>query len=288
MKAVFILLLFIFSITGLKQLSFSGGGSFGAVEIGILKKLNEIEKLNFDIYTGISAGALNAGVLSYYSDIDLGIQNAEKLYLSIKNNMVYDFLPSTGISLLNTQPLYKTLTKIISSMENKNPPINTLIGATNIYSGKLDIYNFEDQNDINKILLLMSSCAIPGLFPPINFNNQLYADGGILSNELIQVVHDNTYLNITFITPYDDLTYNNIRINSLKDMLCRTITIILNNFNNPISTLNLNCKEPIGEINKYCVSTEVLKGYNILNFNKCDELVKIGYDNLIHTKYILC
>ena len=49
------------------QLSLSGGGSFGAVEIGILKRLLETDTntntntKTYDLYTGISAGALNAG-----------------------------------------------------------------------------------------------------------------------------------------------------------------------------------------------------------------------------------
>jgi predicted acylesterase/phospholipase RssA len=52
----------------LNQLSFSGGGSLGAVEIGIIKKLSEGGLKKFDLYTGISAGALNAGLLSYFTN----------------------------------------------------------------------------------------------------------------------------------------------------------------------------------------------------------------------------
>lgn len=288
MKYIFILLSFLSFTNALNQLSFSGGGSFGAVEIGILKKVVEMNKnTKYDLYTGISAGALNAGFLSYYSDINIGIKTAETIYSSIKNHMIYDFLPNTGISFLNTEPLYKTLTNIIGLMPNK-PLIRTLIGATNMYSGKLDIYNFEEQDDINKVLLLMSSSAIPGMFPPINFNNELYADGGTLSNELIEVEHDDKYLNITFITPYDDYVYNNTPITNLKDMLCRTITILLSNFNNPMALLNQNCKIPIGEINKYYVPPDMLSGYNILNFDNGIELIDIGYKNVIHKKYNIC
>jgi NTE family protein len=280
--------LFVSSVYSLNQLSFSGGGSFGAVEIGILKRVIELNsKINYDLYTGISAGALNAGFLSYYSDIRLGIKTAEQIYSSIRNRMIYDIIPNTGISILNTQPLYNTLTKIIEKMPNK-PVIHTLIGATNMYSGKLDIYNFEDQDDIDKVLLLMSSSAIPGMFPPISFNEQLYADGGTLSNELIQVEHDSNYLNITFITPYEDYVYNSTPITSLKDMLCRTVMILLSNFNNPIASLNQNCKIPIGEINKFYVPPDVLNGYNILNFDNGKELIDIGYNNVIHKKYIIC
>ena len=252
MKYIFILLSIYSLANSLNQLSFSGGGSFGAVEIGILKRVNEMQPKKYDLYTGISAGALNAGFLSYYDNINLGIKSAETLYSSIHNRVIYDIIPNTGLSVLNTEPLYKTLTKIIQSM-SKNPSIHTLIGATNLYSGKLDIYTFEDQDDVNKVLLLMSSSAIPGMFPPINFNNQLYADGGTLSNELIQVEHDNKYLNITFITPYEDLDYDDTPITSLKEMLYRTAKILFSNFNNPMAIINQNCKTPIGEINKYYV-----------------------------------
>ena len=73
----------------LNQLSFSGGGSFGAVEIGIIKKIMERKIINFDMYTGISAGALNAGFLSYFNNIEEGIKTAETIYSTIKNRMVY-------------------------------------------------------------------------------------------------------------------------------------------------------------------------------------------------------
>ena len=274
-------------VNGLNQLSFSGGGSFGAVEIGILKRLLETDTKQFDLYTGISAGALNAGYLSYYPNIHLGVKSAELLYTSIQTRMIYDILPVTGVSLLNTSPLQKMLTNIIQTMPNI-PAVHTLIGATNMYSGKLDIYNFEDQDDISKVLLLMSSCAIPGMFPPIQFNGQLYADGGTLSNELIDVEHDEKYLNITFITPYEDYAYNDTPIHSLKDMLCRTAMIILSNFNNPMSALNQNCKTPIGEINKYYVPPDVLRGYNILNFNSGKELIEIGYKHMVHKRFSIC
>jgi NTE family protein len=288
MMLIALLSILLVSVSSLNQLSFSGGGSFGAVEIGILKRVIELNKnVNYDLYTGISAGALNAGFLSYYSNMNQGIKTAEYIYSSLRNRMIYDVIPNTGLSLLNTEPLFKTLTKIIDRMSNK-PVIHTLIGATNMYSGKLDIYNFEDQDDINKVLLLMSSSAIPGMFPPIEFNNQLYADGGTLSNELIQVEHDNKYLNITFITPYEDYEYNNTPITSLKDMLYRTVVILLSNFNNPMASLNQNCKSPIGEINKYYVPPNVLDGYNILNFDNGTELINIGYNNVIHKKYIIC
>lgn len=271
----------------LNQLSFSGGGSFGAVEIGIVKNLMERKIVNFDLYTGISAGALNAGFLSYYKNINEGITKAENIYKTINNRMVYKLLPPTEVSLLNTEPLFNTLLKVIDKMPNE-PIVHTLIGATNLYSGNLDVYSFEDNDDLNKVYLLMSSSAIPGLFPPIRYNGNQYADGGTLSNELLQVENSNQYINITFVTPYEGYIYDNTPINSLKEMIKRTINIVTSNFNNQMAKINQNCENPIGEINKYFVDPELLKGYNILNFDNGKELIDIGYNNVEHVKYKLC
>ena len=269
------------------QLSFSGGGSFGAVEIGILKRILETEYKTYDLYTGISAGALNAGFLSYFSNLKNGVKSAEKMYDSMHNLLVYKLDPFTGISILNTEPLFKTLTKVINGMPTK-PVVHTLIGATNLYSGDLDVYTFEDNDDANKVLLLMASSAIPGIFPPVNYNGHLYADGGTLSNELLQVKGNTGYLNITYITPYEGYVYNNKPITSLKEMIKRTLDIVISNFNNPLATLNQNCLNPVGEINKYFVSSEYLENYNSLNFDTGLELIDIGYKYSTSKKYIVC
>jgi NTE family protein len=201
--------------------------------------------------------------------------------------MVYELLPPTGLSVFNTYPLFKTLTTILNKLPNK-PSIRSLIGATNMYSGNLDIYNFNEYNKEEQVLLLMASSAIPGLFPPVKFNDQLYADGGTLSNELLETEHNSFYLNISFITPYEGYIYNDEPILCLQDMLKRTFSIVETNYNNPLATLNQNCRTQIGEINKYFVSSEHLKGYNILNFDRGAELINIGYEYIQRKQYKIC
>ena len=197
----FLFLLFLFFMfpnlasTTFNQLAFSGGGAFGAVEIGILKKINEQENIKYDMYTGISAGGLNAGFLSFYDDLRVGIKNAESLYSNMKNFKVYELLPETGVSVFNTEPLFDTLTSVVNKMPNK-PVIKTLIGATNLYTGNLDVFQFDTKSAADQVKIMMSTSAIPIIFPPITYNNYMYADGGTLSNELLDIVHVNDYLNI--------------------------------------------------------------------------------------------
>jgi predicted acylesterase/phospholipase RssA len=275
------------TIVSLNQLAFSGGGSFGAVEIGILKRINQIEKKKYDTYTGISAGGLNAGFLSYYKDLTVGIKNAEILYSTIKNKMVYEISPHNELSLLNTEPLFKTLTDVIGKM-GKEPVIDTYIGATNLYTGSLDVYKFNDNDDVDKVLLLMSTSAIPVVFPPINYKNYMYADGGTLSNELLDIFHDNSYLNITYITSSGGINEISEPITTLEGMIMRTIEIVIGNYNDPITKMNQNCKAPYGEVNMFYVDNNYLEDYNMLNFDNGKELIDIGYNYMETKKYVLC
>jgi predicted acylesterase/phospholipase RssA len=177
-KSVISFVLAVGGIYGLNILSFSGGGAFGAVEIGIIKKLQSESNTNtkYDIYTGISSGGINAGYLSHFNDLNMGIEGAEQLYSNSKNPMVYSFLPFTKVSLLNTSPFKDTLNNVISPLSK--PCIPTYIGATNLYSGNLDIFRYDLLETVEeKVNLLMSTSAIPILFPPINFNGTQYTDG---------------------------------------------------------------------------------------------------------------
>ena len=290
MQFIKIMISFVLALTGvygLNQLAFSGGGAFGAVELGIIKKLQSESNTKYDIYTGISAGGINAGYLSHFENLVDGIKSAELFYSTIRNRMVYSLKPVTNVSLLNTQPLKNTMGEIISKLSK--PCIETYVGTTNLYSGNLDVYRYDLLNTSDeRVDLLMCTSAIPIVFPPINFKNSQYADGGTLQNELINVLHDQSYLNITFITPSVGSIYNNEPITSLSQMAIRTGQVVINSWNNAIPKLNVNCDKPIGEINKYYVDPKYLTGYNMLNFDTGKELIDIGYNHVIHEKSILC
>ena len=276
------------SVGATEQLSFSGGGAFGAVEIGILKKIRESSHVKYDRYTGISAGGLNAGFLSHFSDINEGINGAEHLYSTMRNKNVYEVLPDTGNSLLNTHPLHKTLTSVIANMTS-GPVVDTLIGTVNLYTGNLDTYKYNDNHSTeDRVSLLMCTSAIPVAFPPIKYKNYMYADGGTLSNELLDVVHSADYLKITYITPYGLMEENDKPITSIKEMVARTFQIVKKNYNNPFTRLNHECKTPYGEITYYYVDSKALDGFSMLNFDKGAELVAIGYNNVKSKKYTLC
>ena len=273
-------------------LSFSGGGSFGAVEIGILEKVMETNNfitLNYDLYTGISAGGLNAGFLSHYDKIFDGIFSIKQIYSHLSNKDIYEINPLTGISLLNTMPLEKTIKTILSDLPSSVK--ETMIGTTNLNTGFLDIYYYDKLNLDDQIKLLMCTSAIPVAFPPIQFKNQLYVDGGEIQNQLLDPITSITdkFINITYITPYDVLEPN-YNITTFEDIVKRNIQVVTNTFNNEMYRLNQNCLNGSkrGVIYMYFINSSVLSGYSMLNFNKGAELIKLGYNNVKYRTFNLC
>lgn len=287
----FIFLLFglcVNNVSALNQLSFSGGGAFGAVEIGIIEKIQFLEPKDYDFYTGISAGGLNAGYLSHFENITEGIEGAKMFYRQIRNKDIYEILPETHISVFNTQPLYDTVSNIISELQES--VIETYIGTVNLYSGKLDVFRYDEiNNNVDKTNLLMCTSAIPVVFPPVSFQNAQYVDGGTLQNELLNIKHVDTYLNITFITPFSDDIFDDKELTSVKDIIFRTWKVVKHSFNNEYNKINQNCDGNYhGEINKYFVNSELLDEYNMLNFDNGDDLIEIGFNFMNHKKIYFC
>jgi predicted acylesterase/phospholipase RssA len=277
-------------------LSFSGGGSFGAVEIGILSKLlddNKLPTTNYDLYTGISAGGLNAGFLSHYDNLKYGLQEIKQIYSHLSNRDIYELRPLTGVSLLNTEPLKNTVTNILSRLKPISPsnPRQTMIGTTNLNTGFLDTYFYNQLNVSDQIQLLLCTSAIPVAFPPISFRSQLYVDGGEIQNQLLDPIIKPSvnFINVTYITPYD-IIQPNYNVSTFEEIVVRNIQVVTSSFNNGLYRLNQNCngEEKRGMIYMYYVDGEVLKSYSMLNFNKGEELINIGYNNVKYRTFNLC
>jgi NTE family protein len=70
-----------------------GGGARGAYQVGVLKAIGEIHPGSaspFSIVTGISAGAINAGVIaSNAGEFGQGVERLEKLWSSLRCHQVY-------------------------------------------------------------------------------------------------------------------------------------------------------------------------------------------------------
>ena len=166
---------------GCSVLSFSGGGAYGAFEMGIVSKLFENDHI-YDMYTGVSAGSLNAAFMSTINkgDEKNNIDTYKKLWLQFKNSDIYSYeLFANGLSIYGTKPLSNTLSKIF---DDKKPIRPIMVSATSLTNGTSQIFTNEDINIHGFKDILMSSTAIPIAFPPHQFLNDYFVDGGLTSN----------------------------------------------------------------------------------------------------------
>lgn len=287
-------------------LAFTGGGSYGAVEIGILDSLISNNKIpnHFDVVTGISAGGLNAAFLSYYPNISHAIPDLKEIMINLNTTNVYHkdyFNIFNRWSLYNNKPLENTIRNIItnklqliimSENDKKNKKdTTTLIGATNINQEVLDVFEYNNLEFNKQIDVLMATTSIPIIFPPREIDGKLYIDGGIISNEMIfqalgSIKCNNYSIIVISASPKDKK--NNI-INGFFSYLSHITKLLFDTFDYQLAEfISMNCKHPIGTMLLCYPHTDKLKDISILDFDKGYELYNIGKNNHICEKHTVC
>ena len=264
-------------------LALSGGGAFGAVEMGVLDTLVSSGKApdHYDIITGISAGGLNAGFLSYYDTVTEALPDIQGIFSSLRTPDIYtsDILGLfSEWSIYKTSPLEATLTGILKERVQSPSPPFTMIGSSNLNTSALDVFIFGDKTLAEKVDILMATSAIPFAFPPHRINGSLYVDGGVISNELLtQVIGELPCVNytITFIDahPKGGATPP---INGFFSYASTVLKMVWNTFDSQVARLNTQCAYPRGVIRACYPTSPLLSSYSMLDFDHGAELYALG------------
>lgn len=149
----------------------SGGGAKGAAHIGVLKAMEE-RGIEPSIVSGTSAGAI---VGALYCN---GLSSKEILDIFLNTSI---FRPSFYTwrkpGVLNIGPLAKVLEPHFEedSFESLKRPC--FIVATDITKARQRVFSKGPL-----IQSILASACFPGLFAPIEIDDSLYSDGGILNN----------------------------------------------------------------------------------------------------------
>jgi NTE family protein len=190
----------------------SGGGALGYAHIGVLKVLEEL-RVPVDCVVGTSMGALVGGgyaagvsperMQKIITKTDIGAlfdddPPRSDITQSIKRD---DYKPLFDISLgfnnaniqlpFGTSAGYKfelflkELMGLRSSMTNMNfddLPISYRAIATDLETGNMMVF---DHGDLPKVM--RASMSLPGIVSPIEIDDRLYVDGGLVNNLPIDV-----------------------------------------------------------------------------------------------------
>lgn len=275
-------------------LALSGGGAFGAVQAGILDGLLESQAIpqHYDVITGISAGGLNAAFLSYYADVSAGMTELHSVLSNLTTASVY----KNGIlnilkdwSIYDNSPLESTLAATIDQKVPESGAPTTLIGASNVNKETLDVWRFDMLDTQDRIDVLMSTSAIPMVFPPRQINGSYYVDGGVISNEMITqalgYVSCPSY-NVVFVSASSRGAEQTV--DGLFSYISSVGHLLLDTFDYQLAQYKTQCPYPRGTIYACFPTSPALESYSILNFDYGAELWELGKSAYNCTTYDIC
>lgn len=170
----------------MKALCISGGAEKTAFSVGALQYLLGDLKNKYDIFTGSSAGAINAAFLGQFKEgqeVEAS-SNINRLWLDLTAEKIYKEWLCGRISgfwrssFLNSRPLYKLIEKNVSAKKLVSSGKRVCVGAVSIETGKHTLFH---QGDPNFIKAVTASASFPGAFIPIKFNGLSWIDAGLKS-----------------------------------------------------------------------------------------------------------
>ncbi len=145
-----------------------GGSARGLAHIGILKVI-EREKIPIDLIVGTSVGAL---IGTSYA-LGIPIEKAEHLALTTKWKNVFRFSISK-FGLCDPRGLEHLIREATQNKEFEDIKTPLAIVTTDIERGEEVVFT---TGPLAKVIL--ASCALPGIFAPVQIGNKWLLDGGI-------------------------------------------------------------------------------------------------------------
>lgn len=159
----------------------SGGGTRGAFHIGVVKALQEFG-VKPDIIAGCSAGAL---IGSFYA---AGI-DAEDIFSFLRKTSLFSH-PSFTINhpgLFDSKKYHRDLKPYFKPDDFDSLQIPLRLYSTDISKGEL-----VEHRSGTIIDCIIASCAIPGIFTPVQKDGKLLSDGGILKVFPVSPIREET------------------------------------------------------------------------------------------------
>jgi NTE family protein len=161
----------------------AGGGSLGAVQVGMLQALVEAE-VAFDLVVGASVGAINGAYfaarpnaqgVAELGDFWRGLRKADVFPISVLDTLTA-ILQRRGY-LLRASALQRLVRRSlpVELIEDTELPLH--IVTTNLLSGAEELLSSGSAEQA-----LLASAAIPLVFPSVQIGEKFLVDGGVASN----------------------------------------------------------------------------------------------------------
>lgn len=169
----------------MRALVLSGGGSKGAYQVGVLKKLLVDDGIQYDLVTGISVGAINASVLAQFP-LGQEVQAWEELmslWSQVRTSKVRKGWCLVGpiaalweSSVYNSDPLVKWIQGSLDQGKIIGSGRKLRVCAVSWDSGESYV---ADELDPDIASWVAASSSFPVMLSPVSVRGQLWTDGGV-------------------------------------------------------------------------------------------------------------
>ncbi|KDB10650.1 Patatin [Burkholderia sp. lig30] len=167
---------------------FAGGGSLGAIEVGMLRELIASGERP-DCVVGASAGAINAAYFAGRPDEE-GVAMLAALWGRIRRQDVMPFSMMGLLSMVLRNRTHLVEARALRVLLEQNLPYRRIeqaalplhIVATDMLNGREVVLSAGPVVDA-----VQASAAIPGVFPPVRIGDMELVDGGVANNTPISV-----------------------------------------------------------------------------------------------------
>ena len=161
----------------------SGGGLLGAVQVGVLKALFR-GGLRPSMVVGTSVGALNGAFVAFKPDL-VGIAELEAVWRDLRTSRVFEQNPlrlaanliTRRNCMFRTDLLQQLMVDSLVSDDFAAAQIPLRVVVTDMTRGEKVVF---EKGSVSRAVI--ASCAIPGLFCPIESDGALLVDGGLVAN----------------------------------------------------------------------------------------------------------
>lgn len=160
-------------------LALSGGSVRGAAHLGVLEVL-EREGIRPDYVAGVSAGS--AVGAAYCAGLDL--EEIKRIALGLQWRKL-GRVTRPRLGLLDGRRLEQYVEEIIGPRQFDELEIPFAAVAVDIVRGELVVLK---EGPVARAV--RASCALPGLFTPVEIGEQMLVDGGVLNNLPVSTVRD--------------------------------------------------------------------------------------------------
>jgi NTE family protein len=162
----------------------SGGGSLGAVQVGMLQALAD-HHLEPDLLVGASAGALNAAFVAGKGFSRATIDELAGVWTGLRRQDVFPFAPHRHLlalagarpSLCSPDGLRRLIAAHLDYPRLEAAAVPFHVVATDVLSGLEVALSSGDPTTA-----VLASAAIPGVFPTVTIDDRTLFDGGVADN----------------------------------------------------------------------------------------------------------